>query len=312
MKPKVCYILTHDPDTIGGIETVVKNLANGSGVRWLGCGGACSIIKGFIAALKLRFSDYDIIHGHDNAGYWLTRLAGNKKLIWTAQGLLKNYFEENPPLGWKKAAEARILLRMQDRLIKKSDVVVPINHAIKDSLQRDYKIQPFEVIHNGVDTKTFRPLKIKKRFDYIWVSTNPKKARLKESIEFAAGRSLLAVGIDGKGTEKIKYIKAPREAMPKLYNSAKTLIYFSKQPDYSIVILEAMACGLNIIANEAIMKELTSSAKPTGSINLDGREIRIVFLSGKNARKIATTMDWSSVRARYKKIYENLYLQKKR
>ena len=310
MSPKACYILTHDPNTTGGIETVVKNMSEGRDVRWLGCGGACSIIKGFITALKLRFSDYDIIHSHDNAGYWLTWLARNKKIIWTAQGLMKSYFEENPPKGWKKRLDAWVLLRMQSRIIKKSHAVVPINRSISARLRKEYKIEPLEVVHNGVDTDNFRPMKCQKRFDYIWVSTNPAKARLKECIEFTEGKSMLAVGIAGQDSKQVKYRRAARHEMPKLYNSARTLVYFSRQADYSLAILESMACGLNIVTNDYILNELTERSRPVGSVTLDGKEAAVVFLSGKDARRTALSMDWKNIRAKYKKIYENLYLEK--
>lgn len=305
---KVCYLLTHNPETTGGIETVVKNLAKDSDTRavWIGCGGACSIIKGFFTALRLRFSDYDIIHAHDNASYWLTWLARNKKIAWTAQGLWKNYFEENPPAGLKKSADAWVLKRMQNRIIKNSDIVIPINIEIEKELRQHYNIQPAEIIRNGVDTKNFKPLKSEKEFDYIWVSTNPKKACLAECIKYSDGKKMLAVGVGGKDTKKIKYTKASREAMPRIYNSARALIYFSRQKDYSLAILEAMACGLDIITNESIIRELTEEGRPAGTVDLTGRMEKIIFVDGKTARKIALSMDWSVVRARYKKIHEKL------
>ena len=308
MEPKVCYILTYSTNTTGGIETVVKNLSLDRDVKWLGCGGACSLIRGFFAAIKIRFSDYDIIHANDNAGYWVTRLARNKKIIWTAQGLWKNYFEENPPAGWKKRLDAWILLRMQSRLIKKSDAVVAINKPINERLIRDYKISPVRIVHNGVDTDEFRPMKSRKKFEYIWVSTNPVKARLKECIQFAKGKPMLAVGVSGDSTKNLTYARIPREKMPDAYNSAKALIYISKQPDYPLVMLEAMACGIDVITTEQILYELTNLGKPGGFVNLDGKKFRIMTLTGQRARKTALDMDWKKIRAEYKKIYESLII----
>src|SRR3972149_5233520 len=123
---KICHLLTYHPDTVGGIETVSLELGKGYDIRWIGASGFFSILKGFFTALSLRFSKYDIIHIHDNAGYWCTWLSRNKKLIYTDHGLWKSYFDANRPKNIFEKIGEKILVRMQTRIIKKSDVVVPI------------------------------------------------------------------------------------------------------------------------------------------------------------------------------------------
>ncbi len=306
---KMCHLLTYNPDITGGIETAVTHLRNGYDVKYLGAGGIQSIFKGIFAALKLRFSDYDVIHIHDNAGYWCTRLTRNKKLVYTTQGFWNSYFDANPPNGMGTKIASTVLTRMQTRLIKHSDVVVPINRNIEKKL-RNMGIKPHFVIHNGVDTGLFRPSRGKKTFDYIWVGTNPESKRLKETIELSQkqGKRLLVVGTPGKSSANVVFEpNIRREKMPGMFNSAKTFIYFNKQSDYSIAMLEAMSCGLNILTLDYILAEITDSGKYAGKIYLDGKQARMKFLTGKTARTIAEKdLDWGVARSKYKSIYDNV------
>ena len=169
---RVCHLITHNPDTIGGIETVALELGRGYDIKWIGSGGIFSIIKGFIIALKLRFSNYDIIHAHDNAGYWCSYLTKNKILVYTNHGFWQDYFDVNQPSSLRKKIESKILVRMQNRMIKYFDNVVPITNDISDKLKKYYNVLPYNVIHNGVDAKKFHPLRTSKKFDYIWIGTN--------------------------------------------------------------------------------------------------------------------------------------------
>ncbi len=307
---KICHLQTHSPDVTGGIETVVTHLRNGDDVRYIGTGGFGSLIRGFFLALKLRFSDYDVIHAHDNAGYWCTWVAKNKNLVFTAQGLWEDYFNMNPPRGIKKKLESKILLSMQSRLIRKSNAVVPITSIIKTRLQKKYGITPTSVVHNGVDTGLFRPSKGRKEFGYIWVGTNPESKRLKETIELAEknSKNLLVIGTSGKNTKAIRYMRnVSRKNMPSVYNSAGTFVYFNKQKDYSLALLEAMASGLDIITLDYILEELTKAGKASGTMDLDGRRVKKVTLTGSMARKIAESeLDWKVTRLKYKRIYNNV------
>src|SRR3989338_3309415 len=166
----VCHLITHNPHvTAGGIETVAEELGKVYDIKWLGSGGAMSLPKGFLMALRLRFSKYDVIHIHDNSGYWCTWLARNKKLLYTCHGFWKEIVGKlDPPQSFMGKLKAIIVTRMQSRIIKKSNAVVPITSNIKKILEEEYGILQFRVIQNGVDTEKFRPIKSRKPYDYIW------------------------------------------------------------------------------------------------------------------------------------------------
>ena len=307
----VCHLITHNPHvTAGGIETVAEELGKVYDIKWLGSGGAMSLPKGFLMALRLRFSKYDVIHIHDNSGYWCTWLARNKKLLYTCHGFWKEIVGKlDPPQSFMGKLKAIIVTRMQSRIIKKSNAVVPITSNIKKILEEEYGILPFRVIQNGVDTEKFRPIKSRKPYDYIWVGTNPKGKRLYDAIKFARGKNkkIAVVGTSGDNTSHAVFLgKVKSGDMPALYNNAKFFIYFNTQKEPPIAMLEAMSCGLGVITNDYIIGELTPSYAKKGLLSLGGEKANVATLDGKRARSVAENFDWRTIRSRYADIYEKL------
>ena len=314
---KICHILTADPNNeIGGTPSAVRSLQNSimstkeiiSDVKYgKGFGLIKTIIYPLLNSLFMIKNDYDIIHIHDSQGYWYTFVPKifRKKIIYTSHGETTYYYEIMKPKGFFKEAKARIAIKIQKRLIEKADIVVAVSEYVKKCIIKYYKTDPKKivVIYNGVDTDKFKPLKKNKSRNKvaIWVGTDPYLKGLKKAIRYVTRKNmkLIVVGIDqldnlnNKNNIEVKG-KISYEQMPEVYNMADTLLFFSKGEGHPLVPLEAMACGLNIVASKESHIEI---------IPIKGKNY---FIDSKNARKIAKKYDWKKQTKKYIKLYKSI------
>ena len=144
--------------------------------------------------------------------------------------------------------------------------------------------------------KKFRPMNVKKEYDYIWVGTNAKLRGLDEAIHYSKGKKLLVVGVDGKDTENVKYKgRVSHDKLPELYNKCKNIIYFGKIKGYPFVVLEAMACCLGVIASSETMKEI-----------IERNEKGLCKIKPSEAIKIAEKFEWKNILKKYSSVYDKL------
>ncbi|HLC67792.1 MAG TPA: glycosyltransferase, partial [archaeon] len=130
----------------------------------------------------------------------------------------------------------------------------------------------------------------------IWVSDNTVIKQLDTAINYAnnKGMKLMVVGLNGKSTENVEYFgKVPHEKMPEMYNKAGTFVMFISMPAPPLVLLEAMACGLNTITSDV-------EIIPKGR---DG----LCRVKAKDARKLALYYDWNKVAKRHLDVYEKVF-----
>jgi glycosyltransferase involved in cell wall biosynthesis len=290
--------MSQNIDTCGGTPIAVRNIRQNYDVKSLNSTGFSLYLKSFAAALQLTFSKYDIIHIHDMAGYGYTFIPRRfrKKTVYSCHGLWKTYFE-GKQLSLSEKIISPFLIRAQTRIIKKSDAVVATSRFRKNEIKSLYGIDA-ELAHNGVDIKLFRPRKSKKLYDFIWVGTNPTRG-LDFAKKYALARKgkLLVVGVNGNNDKNTVYMKnIPNEKMPDIYNKARTLINYSVISRYDFVVLEAMACGLNVIINREAAEELVPG-KRFGST---------VFISGSKGRKIVSEYSWKRSIEKYNKLYAKM------
>ncbi|MFC2143105.1 glycosyltransferase family 4 protein [Candidatus Aenigmatarchaeota archaeon] len=296
---KVCHILNQNLRTVGGVETAVRNIMRkDDDVKFLGASGIKLFIKSFSLSIKLAFSNYDMIHIHDTGGFGYMFLPRSirKKVLYSSHGFCRTYFDAVKPNGLLKKLQARIYTHMQEKIIKNADVVVSSSEWIHDEIKKIFGIETY-VIYNGIDTKKFKPQKIKKMYDYIWVATNPELRGLDESIKLVNKnkKTLAVVGFSGKSTKNIKFLgKIPHDKMPDIYNKAKTILYFGKIKGYPFVLLEAWACGLDAIVNKQAIIEIYPKNKL--------KEINRI--SNREGKKIVDKFKWENLLKKYKKVYD--------
>lgn len=197
------------------------------------------------------------------------------------------------------------------------------------------KANPFvkvEYIPNGVDTKKFTPNgeKLKtnlKKPIVLCVAALTKTKRIDLAIKAVAKLkdvSLLVVG-DGDLRFKIydlglkilgkrfQLIKVPYEDMPKVYR-ATDIFTIPSESYYSFenVIVEAMASGLGVVANDdPIRKEIVGDA----GILVDPTDTKAYAKAlsealkrnwGEAPRRQAEKFDWDEITQRYQDLFDNL------
>jgi len=302
---KICFVITNDPKNIGGTGAVVSNLmkyTNSSLVYARGPSIVKNILCPFATAVRIVIRKKDIVHAHDHQAfvYALFPKALRKKIVFTMHGMWKTYFKAMNEHGIK----AKFLEFLQKIMIKRSDHIIAVSNFVKDNLIKYYNIpsEKITVIHNGVDLNKFKPAGKHDRNTYIWVGTNPKLKMLDEAITYCRKKKkkLLVVGIDGENTSNVKYLGAvANDKMPEIYNKASFLVFFSRVEGHPLVPLEAMACGLGIIANKTSNIEIIPQKKD-GSYKI----------SGKKALKIIKKYDWKNVAKKYMEVYKKVMKMK--
>jgi glycosyltransferase involved in cell wall biosynthesis len=313
----------------GGVENVARNLAEqlkSAGIDVANVHAyenynnpVTSAIKFREVAKKVGKINPDIIHTHDNSAYWIAK--SENKFIHTSHGTWKNYFDYMPK-NLRDMVISRFIISMEKTTVSKAAINTAVSNFVKNSVSSQYGIRrKIHVIHNGVDTRKFKPEQANKRRDItaLWVGTNPALKGLDITIKAAeiAGINLIVVGTEGKSTKYTKYLGRVRpEDMNNIYNRADLLLFPSFYESYPIVPLEAMASGLPVVVSEAshveIMKNgregyIVKSHKPKDYAKAIEKVIDTRKKLGKAARRTAKRYDWSKQAKHYISLYEKFF-----
>lgn len=129
------------------------------------------------------------------------------------------------------------------------------------------------VCYLGVDAKLFRPLPGKKKFDILFIGNkNDRRSGytlLQESIVHFNNSPSVLFFSRGKEHEYITDAE-----LVKSYNSAKIVVLLSRDEPFGLIALEAMACGIPVIAvNEGGFKESVVDNKTGIVIKRDAKEL---------------------------------------
>lgn len=135
---------------------------------------------------------------------------------------------------WKYKTLAKFEISKQ---IKKADKIVSISKFIKKQLKEEFG-KDSKIIYPGIDTKIFRPMNLKKEFDF---ST------------FTRGKRYVYKGeyLINKFSKKFEILKihnwVKKDKLPIFYNRAKIFVSFSEWEGFGLGFAEAMSCGLPVI-----------------------------------------------------------------
>lgn len=284
----------------GGTVRVVDEL-----MRYIDSDVACG--GKFIPALKAIFVKKDIVVVHDTTGFWYLLFPKfmRSPAVYVCHGLWKNYFYIYKPHGVQKI-KAYIAMKMQGSMIKRADFTIAVAYHVKQEIEDLFNIpsKKIAVVHNGVDTEKFHRTKMKRdRSQAIWVGRDPVRKGLQEAIKYAKNHSLklFVVGINGKDKNDIKYFfNIDDSKLVSLYNKSSVLLFFSKHEAHPLVPLEAMACGLDIIASKDSNIEIAKQQKD-GSYKV----------KGKTGLKLAKKYDWRNQAKKHLEIYKKTILNSK-
>ncbi len=296
---------------------------------------------------------YDLVHSH----YWLSGWVGQAlKVRWGAPhvimfhtlGEAKNRAGLAKREPYDRIAGERLLAQGADRIICASE-------SERETLLKLYGVPDDRVtcIPCGVDTEHFRPMSRSR-------ARRRLKLPAKESLVLFVGRieplkgidvllravsklegefRLLAVGGDGKEAarqaelralvdelgigERVSFLDAvPHDDLPLYYNAADVCVVPSYYESFGLVALEAMACGVPVVASRVGGLRETVQDGETGYLvpwrcpqpfaeRLDQllSDARLRRQLGREARIAVERFRWSEVAAQVEDVYHELVSQ---
>lgn len=207
-----------------------------------------------------KLQHYDIIHSNEGAGLFVSHPA-----------IVETYHHDYGQVGEFGYTFFNVLENMECRKVKQ--IIVP-SYASKNSLLRyGFSPEKISVIYHGVDHKVFKKdrvarkrmrskLGLSKHFVVINVGRLVKhkgQTGLMKALEKIPKTVLILVG---KGEEEraiyemaakmevkmLHFKDIPDEVLASFYNAADVYVHTSVLEGFGLTILEAMACGLPIVA----------------------------------------------------------------
>jgi len=308
---------------------------------------------GVLAFQRRDGRSYDLVHSH----YWLSGWVGQTlKTAWQVPhvimfhtlGEVKNRHHLNEREPDHRIDGERLVAHEVDRVICASQ-------GEKEMIGSLYGVpsQRITVVPCGVDTDVFRPLDkaamrrklglgAKEQIVLFVGRIEPLKGIdvLLRAVSHLDGRfRVLVIGGDGKDgarkselaalaaelriADKVTFLDAvPHESLPTYYNAADICVVPSYYESFGLVAVEAMACGVPVIASRVGGLKETVKDGQTGylvpwlcpepfaerlELLLNNEPMRLSL--GRGARAAAERYHWSEVAARVEDVYHDLVSQ---
>jgi glycosyltransferase involved in cell wall biosynthesis len=272
----------------------------------------------------LKELKFDVFHLNMGASFIPYNWAGFSKkrsFIVTLHGGEVKDFTENEGLiyGYFIKPSVKKIFINAERVITPSDWQVGrLDNAYRKKLVK---------IPNGVDTRKFRPVKIKttkqvvlyvgRLIDIKGVNELHQVARLLPDVEFwFAGVGPLEKTLKGSNIRYLGFID--NDKLANLYNQASFCVFPSYHEAFSLVGLEAMACGKPIVCTPKGFTEyaldgfnsLVINPKNTFSLKRAilklSNDIKLREQLGNNARRTALQFDWSKIAEQYLEVFNEV------
>src|SRR5581483_11083008 len=167
----------------------------------------------------------------------------------------------------------RIRNMLDSSSLKKANYIFSNSFYTKGEIKKIYNRES-EVFYLGVDNKKFSPKAIKKNFDILFIG----------SMQETDGYSLLKKAVEKMGKIKIKALFIENEwvssdaELALLYNQSKVVVCLAHKEPLGLVALEAMACGVPVVAvNEAGYRETIINRQTGYLIKRDKKELQRVL-----------------------------------
>jgi glycosyltransferase involved in cell wall biosynthesis len=229
------------------------------------------------------------------------------------------------------------------RIWKKAERLVAVSHGLREMAQRTLPGRPIGVVHNGIDTDIFKPvpnhndhsngsvrllcvsrLIERKGLDYLFqamAEMNDPRIRV-DIVGTGSSEQRLKSKVRGLGLETQVHFWGYKTAfeLVDLYNQADIFILPSLSEGLAMVLLEAMSCGLPIIAtNVGGIPEVVADGEngiliPPGKVNAIIQAIhRLVRdsvlrsrISRNNPSKIREQFTWTKGALGYQAMYDQV------
>lgn len=232
----------------------------------------------------------------------------------------------------------RIQWKLLPRAIKKIANIIAISNFTKEEILRLLNVDEdkITVIYQGVEHRIYRPLskdECKKFFGFnedekylLYIASNLYHKRLdlakkvfEEVRKCREDVKMIKAGysekLEGDGIISLGWLK--EEEMPKLYNSADVYIHTSEYEGFGLPVLEAMACGLPVVAlNRASIPEVVGNAGTL--VELDEEVVEnfseaVLKALDKNEKPCNKSLErsklfpWEKTAKKTLKVYESIF-----
>jgi len=282
------------------------------------------------AWVKKHQHNYDLIHAFSGLPGGITALLSGKPYIISLRGTDVPGYEER--FSWL-AQLIRPLIRLS---WKQARLVDTNSQYLKDLALKTAPELRIKVILNGVDNQSFYPAKKMPKKMVILCNSRLGKRKgieylikaMPEVLAKVPQTRLILVG-EGVEKEKLKRLtqslkiakkvrflsKVKHGKLPSIYRNASLFVLPSLSESLSNSLLEALACGLPVVAtkvggnSELVTKKNGVLTPPTNSQTLAEGIIRLLSKPGlrknmgKANRQMVKQFDWKKTAGKYFEIY---------
>ena len=296
--------------------------------------------------LKKRLGDYQIIHDNQSLSYALLHIQQNFPLVTTIHHPITrdHKLELENAKNWKQRLSSNRwhgFLRMQKKVAPSLKAIITPSHSSKIDISNEFSVNKdfIDVVHNGIDTETFKPNDNKKRIKNRIITTASADVPLKglkylinalpKIISLYPDTELVVIGKAKNNGETMKLIKKlnllphihfksnlKEEDIVDLYASAELAVIPSLYEGFGFGAGEAMSCGVPLISTlsgglEDIVKGSCYEIKPGSSVQIENavidlfdneEEMKRVALLGR--KRILEKFNWRQAAKGYLAIYE--------
>ena len=296
--------------------------------------------------LKKRLGDYQIIHDNQSLSYALLHIQQNFPLVTTIHHPITrdHKLELENAKNWKQRLSSNRwhgFLRMQKKVAPSLKAIITPSLSSKIDISNEFSVNKdfIDVVHNGIDTETFKPNDNKKRIKNRIITTASADVPLKglkylinalpKIISLYPDTELVVIGKAKNNGETMKLIKKlnllphihfksnlKEEDIVDLYASAELAVIPSLYEGFGFGAGEAMSCGVPLISTlsgglEDIVKGSCYEIEPGSSVQIENavidlfdneEEMKRVALLGR--KRILEKFNWRQAAKGYLAIYE--------
>jgi len=285
----------------------------------------------FFAKKLLKKNNYNLIHAWFGIPCGFIAMLLGKPYIVALRGSDVPFY--NPRF---KNLDKYFFQHLSKLIWKKAKVVIANSQGLKELAQKTAPNQKIKVIYNGIDTNEFKPPKIKEKLKDLRILCVARLIKRKgvDYLLKALGKLkdedfILTIIGDGKEKEslinlaqklkisnKIKFLgPVPHSEIIKYYQQNDLFVLPSLNEGMSNTVLEAMACGLPIIATDVggskeLIKDNGFIVDPKSVLELKNTIVEylkssdLLLKHGKKSVERAREMNWQNIAKKY---LENVY-----